>query len=395
MSEGAIAVIRPEPIPFVSYPYEWSFSQLKDAALLTIAIQKRAIARGMSLKDASAYNIQFLRGRPIFIDTLSFERYREGEPWVAYGQFCRHFLAPLALMARVDARLGGLLKLHLDGVPLDLAARLLPSATRLQPGLLAHIHVHARAQRGDARPGMTPAKAAHLSKTGLLALIDSLEATVAHLSWEPKNTEWAEYYTDTNYDAAAMADKRRLVAAYIDDSKPEIRTCWDLGANDGSFSKLAAEAGYYTIAMDSDLAAVEKAYLDVRGSHESNVLPLIVDLTNPSPMLGWANAERDSLLDRGPAGLALSLALIHHLAIGNNVPLPLIAEFFARVGEYVICEFVPKGDSQVARLLRSREDIFDGYHEAGFEAAMSANFELLRSEAIPGTVRRLYLFRRR
>ncbi len=128
--ELAVKVIQPELVPFISYPYEWSFSQLKDAALATLAIQKRSIKAGMSLKDASAYNIQFINGKPTLIDTLSFEIYKEGKPWDAYRQFCQHFLAPLALMARVDVRLGQLLRVFIDGIPLDLASRLLPASTR-------------------------------------------------------------------------------------------------------------------------------------------------------------------------------------------------------------------------------------------------------------------------
>ena len=143
----AFRVIRPEPVPFISYPYEWSFSQLKDAALTTLRIQKIALRHGMILKDASAYNIQFHRGRPVLIDTLSFTRYEEGQPWVAYRQFCQHFLAPLALMAYRDVRLSALLRTEIDGVPLDLAAGLLPWRTRLKPGLLMHLHVHAASQK--------------------------------------------------------------------------------------------------------------------------------------------------------------------------------------------------------------------------------------------------------
>lgn len=198
LTDEAIAVIEPQRLPFISYPYEWCFSQLKDAALATLEIQKLAIERGFSLKDASAYNIQFHGCRPVFIDTLSFEAYREGTPWVAYGQFCRHFLGPLALMALVDVRLGSLLKVHLDGIPLDLASHLLPGSTKLRPGLLAHVHVHAKAQRGDAKHAADPrAKSAAVSKTAMLALVDSLESTVKSLTWEPKATEWADYYADT------------------------------------------------------------------------------------------------------------------------------------------------------------------------------------------------------
>ena len=151
--------MQPEIIPFISYAYEWSFSQLQDAALATLAIEKKALEHGMSLKDASAYNIQFRGSRPVLIDTLSFERYREGEPWVAYRQFCQHFLAPLALMSHTDVRLGQLLRVYIDGVPLDLASRLLPGKTKLSLGLATHIHLHAQAQRKYADKPAKPAGA--------------------------------------------------------------------------------------------------------------------------------------------------------------------------------------------------------------------------------------------
>lgn len=388
---GAVAVLRPERIPFVSYPYEWSFSQLQDAALLTLDVMAKALDRGMVLKDASAYNVQFRGGKPILIDTLSFETYREGEPWIAYRQFCQHFLAPLALMSKVDVRLSGLLRVHLDGIPLDLAARLLPGNTKLNPGLLTHLHLHAKAL---ARPAGEAKGAVRVPKTGLLGLIDNLRGVTLGLKWSPEGTEWADYYGATNYTPESMGEKHRLVEAFLVEAAPVRKTCWDLGANDGEFSRLAAAQGYDTLAWDIDPAAVEKAYRRVRSEGETRLLPLLQDLTNPSPSLGWASRERDSLTERGPAGAVMALALIHHLAIGNNVPLPWVAEYFARLGEWAIVEFVPKDDSQVIRMLAARKDVFDGYDEAGFEAAVASRFQVVRKEAIPGTKRTLYLLRR-
>lgn len=382
---GAVAVLRPEALSTISYPYEWSFSQLKDAALATLEIARRALGKGMVLKDASAYNVQFRNGAPVFIDTLSFETYQEGEPWIAYRQFCGHFLAPLALMALVDIRLGGLLRVHLDGIPLDLASHLLPGTTRLKPGLLAHIHIHGKATNEKATETV---KKANISKTALLALLDSLKGTVEGLRWEPKGTQWADYYAETNYTDAAMTEKRRLVGSMLDGLSG---ICWDLGANTGEFSRIAAERGFDTVAWDVDPGAVERAYVQ----KIPGVLPLLQDLTNPSPDLGWAHAERDSLEARGPADALLALALIHHLAIGNNVPLADVAAYFARLGKTAIVEFVPKEDSQVRRLLASRRDIFPDYTEAGFEAAFSGPFEIETKAPIAGTARTLYRMRRR
>lgn len=387
-----VRVIRPEEIPFVSYPYEWSFSQLKDAARVTLEIEKRALARGLTLIDASAYNIQFLRGRPVLIDTLSLGPAVEGAPWPAYGQYCRHFLAPLALMAHRDVRLGQLLRVHLDGVPLDLAAALLPAGARRRPGLFLHLHLHAKSQkRYEGRTSR--AAAGRVGRSALLGLVDSLDTATRRLRWRAGGTEWADYYRDTNYTPAGADDKRKAVAEFIAEARP--RTVWDLGANDGTFSRVAAASGAMTVAFDIDPACVEKNYLRVRADNDPSLLPLLLDLTNPSPAAGWDNAERMALSERGPADAVLALALVHHLAIGNNVPLGLIASALARLGRRLLVEFVPKSDSQVARLLVTREDIFDLYTREEFERAFTGPFEIVRRVPLPDSERALYVMSRK
>jgi ribosomal protein L11 methylase PrmA len=392
VSEAVWKVTRPELIPFISYPYEWSFSQLKDAALATLAIQKASLDHNLSLKDASAYNIQYLRGRPLLIDTLSFEPWVEGKPWVAYRQFCQHFLAPLALMSCTDVRLSQLLRVYIDGIPLDLASALLPGRTKLSPGLATHIHLHAGVQQRYADKPAKPT-AAKVSRNALMGIIQSLESTVAKLSWKPEGTEWADYYNDTNYKDESLEHKKQLVADFLSRVKPV--SVWDLGANTGLFSRVAAEQGSLTVAFDIDPAAVERNYLDCRAREEERILPLVVDLANPSPGIGWENEERDSLIKRGPCDTALALALVHHLAIGNNLPLGMIARFLARVCRTLVIEFVPKSDSQVRRLLTSREDIFPGYTQQAFEAEFAARFKTVASAPIRDSERTLYLMEAR
>ena len=390
----AYKVIRPEPIPFISYPYEWSFSQLKDAALLTLEVAKTSIQKGMILKDASAYNIQFVDGSPVLIDTLSFGFYKEGKPWEAYRQFCQHFLAPLALASLVDIRLIQLLRVHIDGIPLDLASELLPQKTRLGlSGLALHIHMHARAQKQFADNPTASSNAISLGKAALLNLLNGLEKTAASLNWEPKGTEWGDYYNVTNYTDETLKLKGELVGRMIEQANP--KTVWDLGANNGLFSREASKRGIETIASDIDPAAVEKDYLTIKKLGEKHLLPLVIDLTNPSASIGWANRERDSLLARGPVDLVMALALIHHLAISNNVPLGMAAEFLAAAGNWAIVEFVPKSDSQVKRLLATRKDIFPDYNEEGFEKAFSEYFKLEKKTPIQGSERTLYLFRKK
>jgi hypothetical protein len=390
----AFRVIRPERVPFISYPYEWCFGQLKDAALLTLRLQKAAMTHGMSLKDATAYNVAFWNGRAVWIDTLSFEVLKPGTPWVAYGQFCQMFLAPLALMSLVDIRLQHLLRTCIDGVPLDLASALLPAASRLRPGLLMHVHLHATAQRRmKGRPAVGGQRAKGFSQTALTGIVDSLERTVKGLDWRPPDTTWGNYYDDTNYTDVAFAHKREIVAKAIDRLRPA--TVWDLGANDGTFSRLASSQGIETIAFDVDPAAVEKNYRRATSTAERNLLPLVLDLTNPSGRYGWANEERDALADRGPADLALVLALVHHLAIAHNVPLERIADYLARLARALVIEFVPKDDSQVQRLLASRVDIFDTYTRERFESAFSRRFEILETAPVRDAVRTIYVMRSR
>jgi hypothetical protein len=388
-AESAFKVIQPERVPFISYPYEWSFSQLKDAALATLSIQKRALKAGMSLKDASAYNIQFVRGKATLIDTLSFGLYKEGQPWDAYRQFCQHFLAPLALMSRVDVRLNQLLRVYIDGIPLDLASRLLPFGTRLDFGLLTHIHIHAGAQTRYADAEVKrDAPSGRMNQNAFLGLIESLEGAVKKLEWKPAGTEWGNYYDITNYSDAAFEHKKQLVGEWAARIQPSL--AWDLGANNGTFSRLAVAAGAFTVAFDVDPAAVEQNYRSVKSDKTPNMLPLVLDLTNPSPALGWANRERNSFTQRGPADLVLALAVIHHLAISNNVPLPQLADFFAEAGKWLVIEFVPKSDSQVKKLLSTRLDIFPSYTLEGFEAAFSPRFRILEKLNLQESERTLY-----
>lgn len=389
--------LRPELIPYVSYPYEWCFSQLKDAALLTIDIQLLSLEHGMVLKDASAYNVQFVGSRPVFIDTLSFATYRDGEPWVAYRQFCQHFLAPLALMAYRDPRLRSLLLRFIDGIPLDLAAALLPRRSRLRFGMLSHIHLHATSQRRHEREGGEgdrPVRIPSLPKQRLTALMHSLRAAVAGLRLPGRRTEWGRYYGETNYSDEAMSAKESLVARLIEEHAPPSGLVHDLGANTGRFSRLVAP-GRYVISHDIDEMAVEANYAEGRRRGDASVLPLVLDLTSPAPALGWNLAERESALSRIEGGTVLALALVHHLAISNNVPLEQLAGFFARCAGTLIVEFVPKEDSQVKRLLATREDVFPDYTLETFEREFAKKFVIRGRFEIPGSVRTLFAMVRR
>jgi len=388
-TRDASAVIRPERIPFVSYPYEWSFGQLQDAAKLTLEIQERALAKGFTLRDSSAYNVQFQNGKPVLIDTLSLEPLQEGRPWDAYKQFCEQFLLPLTLMSTRDVRYGTLLRSYLDGIPLDLGSRLLPRRTWASPSILIHIHLHAWAQGRYAGSAVgSAAKGRSMSRKALLTLVRSLGDAVRRLSWRPAGTEWADYVVDNNYSETAARSKREMVVSHLRASGA--RTVWDLGANTGEYSRAAREVAPLVVSFDMDPAAVERNYRRVRDEREAGILPLLQDLTNPSPGQGWGGGERLSLEERGPADALLALALIHHLAIGHNLPLDRIASYLARLGRTLIIEFVPKSDAQVKRLLLSRPDIFPSYTKEDFEKAFSRHFTMQASGPIEDSERWLY-----
>jgi SAM-dependent methyltransferase len=387
----AALVLRPEAIRYVSYPYEWSFSQLRDAALLTLEIQQRALSHGQSLKDASAYNVQYVGARPIFIDTLSFEMLDAGKPWVAYRQFCQHFLAPLAVMAYTDVRTGNLLRHYLDGLPLDLACALLPARAWLRYSLLAHVRLHAASQRRAPEPGSASKPVMNLRMHQ--ALVASLRRAVEKIPTPGDASVWGDYYDDTNYSAPAMAAKERIVGAWLAEAGRAAAMVVDLGANTGRFSALAANSGAYVVAHDLDEVAVDRHYRALAG--EARILPLVLDLTNPSPAGGWHGMERSSFFERSRADVVLALALVHHLAIGNNLPLMHIVNFLADLSTTLIVEFVPREDSQVQRMLETREDIFGDYTRESFEKALGQRFEAIEHAPVADSQRVLYRARAR
>jgi len=388
-TDTSFRILQPERIANFSYPYEWSFSQLKDAALLTLDIQEKAILKGMILKDASAYNVTFNNGRVIFLDTLSFDKYVEGRPWIAYRQFCQHFLAPLALMSKKDIRLNSLIKSYIDGIPLDIASSLLPLSSYLNLGLFLHIHIHAKSQKKHSGE-LSSKRAKHMkiSRKSMLAMIAGLKSTIRNLKWAPGGTEWDDYYSsNNNYNHTSMLDKEQKVNLLLSSIKPD--SVWDLGANFGNFSRVASDHSKSVVAWDIDPSCVERNYLSLK-KHEYNITPLLMDLTNPSPSIGWDCNERQSFFDRGRPSILLALGLVHHLAISNNIPLSNMFESFARLSDKLIIEFVPKSDSQVQKLLSSREDIFENYSKEGFEDAFLNIYELRSLEKIKDSERSLY-----
>jgi len=392
--DGAYKTIAPERIPFISYPYEWCFSGLKDAAMLTLNIQKKALDCGMTLRDASAYNIQFLHGRPILIDTLSLGVLEKDQPWGAYRQFCQQFLAPLLLMSRRDPRLNQLCLTELDGIPLRLARTLLGRHAYLSWSAFVHILLHSRCEEySSVRFVKTATRDGRFSERAFRGLVDSLESAVDNLTLKQSVSQWSNYSTDSaSYSDVSLQHKIQTVRHYLERS--QAREVWDLGANTGTFTRMACQAGARVIAFDQDPICVEANYRQCK-IERLDVLPLVLNLANPTPAIGWQNRERRSLLQRAGADTVLALALIHHLAISHNVPLPMLADLFAEMGVWLIVEFVPKDDPKVQLLLQNREDIFSHYTLQEFEGTFSRRFTIEDRTSIIGSKRTLFLMRRR
>ncbi len=381
-----------DTIPFVSYPYEWSFDMYKEVAKLLLTIQLIALSKNMILKDASAYNMQIYQGKPILIDLLSFEKYTEGQPWNAYGQFCRHFLAPLALMSKTDIRLGSLQQIWIDGIPLDLAHKLLPWRTKLDPALAVHLHIHGylynRYDRNEAV--LQNLGSRKVSKQTLIHLAMNLRDVIDRLDAPTTKSRWSDYIHTHQYSRNAFLLKQRTVRNICKSAKPKLTL--DVGANIGTISDIAAEHSNFVVAVDNDPLATQIHYQSIRDSGKRNILPLTIDVTNPSPSIGWNNDERSSFFTRGRYDLVIALALMHHLVIGNNIPLVRLAELFARISARLLIEFIPKSDPNVTALLHHRRDIFTSYSSEEFEKKFKSYFDLQSVIPVPGSDRLLYYF---
>ena len=385
-SDGS--VLLPNQIPFISYPYEWSFDMWKDAALLTLQIATASLKKDMLLKDATAFNIQFYKGKPIFIDTLSFEKYEHGKPWIAYRQFTECFLAPLLLMHYCHPDTGKLFTVYPNGIPIDVLVTLLPARSKWNMNTLLHVHLQAKFM---GRQKQKPGNQNSFTKQKLALLLKGLQSFVQKLSPKKIKTTWDHYYTGTILGDDYLKAKTALFKSFINEI--DFKTVIDLGANDGHFSLLFAD-DKQVIATDADPNCINDLYLKIKAADRANILPLVNNLMTPSPAIGWNNAERESITSRLKADLVLALALVHHLAIANNVPLQLIAHWLQPMGAYLIIEFVPKSDEKVKLLLQNRKDIFDNYTLENFKTSFAKAYQILKEEKVGTTNRILFLMKR-
>lgn len=385
---GAYKILQPQELPFISYPYEWSFDMLRDAALLTLTVMRKVMEKNMALKDATAFNIQFHEGRPLLIDTLSFETYDETAPWVAYRQFCENFLYPLYLEHYLGADCISWMRQYINGIPGELTAKLLPRRARWNLGVRLHVLL----QQSVSKEKQQAAKPVVFSRTKMRNLLQHLTGIIENLKpGYPSTTTWSNYYEGTILGPEYLKAKEVLMQQLLQ-GRQHLQVL-DLGANDGYFSLLAAANRNTVIAADFDARCINNLYLKLKQAPQA-VQPLVLDLVNPSPNLGFGGTERDAFTSRIKPDLVLALALIHHLVIGKNISLQRLAAFFAGIAPELIIEFVPKSDEKVKGMLAGRTDVFSDYTREGFEAAFGTWFSVSAVHPVPGTDRILYLLKR-
>jgi hypothetical protein len=391
-SHGWSSVLEHERIPFISYPYEWTFSMLKDAALLHLELLQQSIEHDWSMKDATAYNVQWHGARPIFIDTTSFEPRAEGELWGGYRQFCMMFLIPLLLKSHLDIDYLQLLRSTLDGISPTEAVKFFRGWRRLKRGVMSHVVFPAAVEKriAEAERGNAWAKkrSIHHSKTMLLGLLSGLERTVQALKMDSKRTAWSHYECNHSYNTAEFEEKNRFVENCV--SARSWKLAWDLGCNTGTFSKLCGNYCDTVIAVDGDHNAVERLYLRERQARGRRILPLVMDLTNPSPNQGWIGAERKAFDQRARPDLIICLALIHHIVISANVPFRSFIDWLRGVGASVILEFVDRSDDMVRKLLMNKKEPHLDYKLDQFEAVVRDAFEVRHSQILKNGHRKLF-----
>tara|TARA_Y100001970_G_scaffold271866_1_gene367841 strand:- start:191 stop:1612 length:1422 start_codon:yes stop_codon:yes gene_type:complete len=361
-------IIEHKKIPFISYPYEWSFSQLKDAALLHLKFQIFLLNKKAALKDASAYNIQFIGKKPVFIDLLSIKPYEEGEHWLGYRQFCEQFLNPLLLKSLKGMNFNNLYRGNLEGITSNELIKFLSFKDKFSINIQLHVIWHSKLINSTINQNEKNIKKYQnikkLSLTSYRSILEQLYRWINKLHPLKEKSAWDNYATDNTYERKQIIQKKLIVSEFCLNNKPV--SIIDLGCNTGEYSEVALNNGCsYAIGYDSDINAIEKSYINSKNKN-LNLLPLFADISNPSPAQGWLQSERDGFLSRSKAEAVIALAFIHHLAIGKNIPLKDIINFITSISKKGLIEFVPKDDQTVKKMLISREDIFQEYNEENF-----------------------------
>jgi precorrin-6B methylase 2 len=364
---------------------------LRDAALLQLDLVLAALDEGMSLKDASAYNVQWKGATPVFVDIASFYTRNPREPWVGYRQFCQMFLYPLLLQAYRDVPFQPWMRGNIDGMDAELCLRLLSARDYLRGGVLAHVYLQAKAQAAyssTTRNVKADLNAAGFDSRIIKANAQRLRALVAGLQWKPQQSTWSDYLKCGHYEASDAAQKREFVREIA--ATRAWNLAWDIGCNVGVFSRIVAERARYVVAMDADNVAIDRLYQALKAERIDNILPLIVNVTDPSPALGWRNLERKRIDERGRPELVLALALIHHIVIGGNIPMAEFVQWLRDLGGDLVIEFVTRQDPMVVTLLRNKDDQYTDYDEQVFERELAARFTIAKRQPLGSGTRIMY-----
>jgi hypothetical protein len=390
-ASGWAAVLKHERIPFVSYPYEWSFGMLKDAAQLQLELLASALEEDFVLKDGSAYNVQWCGARPVFIDVPSWERLEAGEPWVGYRQFCQTLLYPMLLQAYKNVPFHAWLRGNLDGIEPEHIHGLMSWRDLFRPGVFSHVYLHAKLQSrlaSTSRSVASDLRSAGFHKALIQSNVRGLERLVQRLTWKQSQSVWSDYATSNSYTDADQSIKERFVRSVVAHKLRPL--AWDLGANTGHYARIAAENSDYVVALDGDHLAVERLYQSLKRDRSDKILPLVGNVVDASPNLGWRGSERKRLVERGRPSLILALALIHHIVIGANVPLDEFVRWLATLTDELVIEFVHKNDPMVATLLRNKRDDYSDYEIGNFERVLTSSFRVAKRETLGCGTRTLY-----
>jgi SAM-dependent methyltransferase len=384
-------VLEHQRIPVITYPYEWTFGMLRDSALLQLDLVEAALLDGMTLKDATPYNIQFIGGQPVFIDIASFETLPAGAPWTGYRQFCEMFLFPLLLQAYKGIPFQPLLRGSIDGVGVQTAARLFGIRDRFRRGILSHVWLQSRLDRrfgGTRQDVRGELKSAGFHKELILANVRKLRKLIGNLQWGGEGSEWGAYEAFHNYSESDHALKEAFVDECV--AAGTARCVWDIGCNTGQFSRIAARHAEQVLAMDLDHFAVERLYRTIHAGTERNILPLVQNVADPSPNWGWRNRERTDLASRARPDLVMCLALIHHVVISANVPLDEFIGWLAELADQLIIEYVSRADDKVQALLRNKQDKYSDYSRERLERALGEHYTVRRCLPLESGNRHLY-----